>query len=290
MYRNDYEQYIKWQSTGKRAPQPLNEHVRYYFIKKPDWNKIFNKYYSVPTKPRETKKCKSVSNYLILIFSGILEDIFSALGLFFIIVGPILLMDFFILNGVLSICGLVIRYFFYSKKIDIENKYVEKNIKSYRLKRHLLRYNIDSTLEKFKDERFFRLESYSKNRVGKSVPKFFDKLKASGFVGILEAIPKDNPYQLKNGVYSADIGYVDREKGILLDIEIDEKHHFTNFKQWKRDKHRNNYFVERGWTVVRFTEHEIIRNPEHCVNDIVNIISEIENDFDTFSKKQNTLI
>lgn len=169
--------------------------------------------------------------------------------------------------------------FFYSKKIDRENECIEKNIKQYKKWKD----NIEHTIEKFKDDHFFQLENYFNNTIGKSVPNFFEKLKASGIVGTLEAIPKGNPYQFKNGVYSADIGYVDKEKGVLLDIEIDENHHFTNFQQWKRDRqHRNNYFAEHGWTVVRFAEQEILKNPESCVSNIISIISEIENDFDSF--------
>lgn len=280
---HDYKEYLEWKATGKRAPQPLSEDKRYYFIKKPDLNKIFNKKYPVPNKPTKTKRCKSIGDYffdhLLSILFSFLEDILSAIGIFVIIVLPILMIDFYILNGFLSIFALLSGYFFYSKKIDLENEFIERNIKEYKKWKD----NIEHTIEKFKDDYFFQLENYFKNKIGKSVPFFFEKLKASGIVGTLEAIPKGNPYQFKNGVYSADIGYVDKEKGVLLDIEIDENHHFTNFQQWKRDRqHRNNYFTEHGWTVVRFTEQEILKNPESCVINIISIISEIENDFDHF--------
>jgi hypothetical protein len=289
MYRNDYEQYIKWQATGKRAPQPLSEDKRYYFIKKPNLNKIFNKKYPVPSKPTKTKRCKSVGDYffdhLLSIFFSIFEDILSAIGIFVILVFPILMIDFYVLNGFLSISALLSGYFFYSKRIDLENECIERGLELYTSEYKRYKNSINDTVERFKEDHFFNLESYLKNRVGKSVPNFLEKLKAAEILGIIEAIPKGNPYQFKNGVYSADIGYVDREKGVLLDIEIDENHHFANFKQWKRDKHRNNYFAENGWTVVRFTDYEIIENPERCVENIINIISEIENDFDLFLNK-----
>lgn len=120
MYRNDYKEYLEWKATGKRAPQPLSEDKRYYFIKKPDLNKIFNKKYPVPNKPTKTKRCKSIGDYffdhLLSILFSFLEDILSAIGIFVIILLPILMIDFYILNGFLSFFALLLGYFFLLKK------------------------------------------------------------------------------------------------------------------------------------------------------------------------------
>ncbi len=144
-------------------------------------------------------------------------------------------------------------------------------------------------MSKFRNDQFFQLESYLENQIGKSVPNFLEKLKVARIDGLLEAVPMGSPYKFQNGIYSADIGYVDRKNGVLLDIEIDEDHHFTDFEQWKRDKHRNNYYSEQGWTVVRFSESEIIGYPELCIQDIINLILEIKADFSNFFNKLRML-
>jgi len=76
--------------------------------------------------------------------------------------------------------------------------------------------------------------------------------------------------------YTADFIYVDSEKGIMLDIEIDEKYHFENISQLEKDKRRNNIFLCSGWSIIRFKDNQVRKNPRKCAEDIKKIISQIE--------------
>jgi hypothetical protein len=282
MNRNEYKQYVKWQASGKQFPPNLSNKVRYFYLKKPNWERLFKEHSNFPSKPNENKESSSIGNYLFYIIESIFEDIGSSIGLFMFIGLPILLVDFIFSKGLLSISILGVGYYFYNKNICENNKYIDQEIQSYELKLAQWRQSTGINISKFRDEQFFDLESYFDNKIGRSVPRFHENLKQAGIVGILEAIPKDNPYQFRNGVYSADIGYVNRKDGVLLDIEVDEDHHFADFEQWKRDRHRNTFFSENGWAVVRFVESEITNNPDQCILDIVNIVSELRTDFSNF--------
>lgn len=44
-------------------------------------------------------------------------------------------------------------------------------------------------------------------------------------------------------------------------------------KNTERDKEVNKKLKKEGWTVVRFWEHEVIKNPKKCLDKILNIIS-----------------
>jgi hypothetical protein len=87
--------------------------------------------------------------------------------------------------------------------------------------------------------------------------------------------------------YYPDILYVDDEKKIFIDIEIDEPYanksnepiHFlqlsydTNGKPFVRDlnKERDDALVKYGWTVVRFSENHVLTSPKACC-DIVKYV------------------
>lgn len=76
--------------------------------------------------------------------------------------------------------------------------------------------------------------------------------------------------------YTADFVFVEKNKGIMIDIEIDEKHHFENPEQHKKDVLRNSIFLENGWNVIRITDKEIYSNVSNCVKDIKLFIDEVE--------------
>lgn len=76
--------------------------------------------------------------------------------------------------------------------------------------------------------------------------------------------------------YTADFIYVDSEKGVMLDIEIDEEYHFNNYLQLEKDEQRNNVFLCNGWSIIRFKDSEIKKDPNRCAEDIKKNILQIE--------------
>lgn len=83
--------------------------------------------------------------------------------------------------------------------------------------------------------------------------------------------------------YEPDIAYIDAKKGIFIDIEIDEP-----YSGWERqpihyktkygtiDDLRNNYFTERGWTVLRFSEKQVHEQPKSCLKRVYQLLHEID--------------
>lgn len=83
--------------------------------------------------------------------------------------------------------------------------------------------------------------------------------------------------------YEPDIAYIDVQKGIFIDIEIDEP-----YSGWERkpihyktkngtiDDARNNYFTERGWTVIRFSEKQVYEHPKSCLKRVYQLLHEMD--------------
>lgn len=83
--------------------------------------------------------------------------------------------------------------------------------------------------------------------------------------------------------YEPDITYIDAQKGIFIDIEIDEP-----YSGWERepihyktrngtvDDARNDYFTERGWTVIRFSEKQVYKHPKSCLKKVYQLLLEID--------------
>lgn len=82
-----------------------------------------------------------------------------------------------------------------------------------------------------------------------------------------------------------DITYIDLEKQIFIDIEIDEPYDLIekspiHYKPEEgmpgADEWRNNQFLIYDWFVLRFAEEQIVRQPYECVNYLTGIINSIE--------------
>ncbi|MGL5938137.1 MAG: hypothetical protein ACRCY5_05355 [Phocaeicola sp.] len=83
--------------------------------------------------------------------------------------------------------------------------------------------------------------------------------------------------------YEPDLAYIDANKGIFIDIEIDEP-----YAGWEKipihyktlygtiDDRRNTLFTERGWTVIRFSENQIHNQPLSCLKEIFQLIRKID--------------
>lgn len=80
--------------------------------------------------------------------------------------------------------------------------------------------------------------------------------------------------------YEPDIAMVSKgKKNIFIDIEIDEPYAGVSRKLthcYPEDKNRDNYFVDRGWFVIRFSEYQVHHQIEECLHEIANVITAID--------------
>jgi very-short-patch-repair endonuclease len=80
--------------------------------------------------------------------------------------------------------------------------------------------------------------------------------------------------------YTADFTYINKEIKLFIDIEIDEPYiyntreprHYIGY--WK-DQIRNDFFNNKGWIVIRFSEEQVVRYPDSCCKFIAQQIAEI---------------
>lgn len=108
---------------------------------------------------------------------------------------------------------------------------------------------------------------YEDNFIGVLQKKMFDKIHSG-----LKLIAGND-----NGFFP-DVAYVNKEKNLCIDIEIDEPYslinkipiHYTGI-----DNNRNNYFLSNGWFVVRFSEKQVAMQPKECCNYLLFLIDEI---------------
>lgn len=76
-----------------------------------------------------------------------------------------------------------------------------------------------------------------------------------------------------------DFLYVSKDKGFIIDIEIDERYDFEEkipIHYINSDDERNNYFLEQNCFIIRFAEEQIIEQPENCcmfIKEVINVIS-----------------
>ena len=118
----------------------------------------------------------------------------------------------------------------------------------------------------------------SKARTGRSEPVFRPYLNRY-FPGKIDTncelnIPNfDYPY-------NPDFAYIDKDINLFIDIEIDEPYISNNRKPihyvgYFKDKIRNDFFNNRGWIVIRFSEEQAVRYPHSCCKFIAQKIAEI---------------
>lgn len=91
---------------------------------------------------------------------------------------------------------------------------------------------------------------------------------------------------IDNHRYEPDLVYVDKEKGIYIDIEIDEPYkwnrkpcHYLNQDGTSRDINRDKMFTSAGWTVIRFSERQIFSETKSCMGLIAEVISQMDRSF-----------
>ena len=83
-----------------------------------------------------------------------------------------------------------------------------------------------------------------------------------------------------NGKYYPDLVYFNSEYNIKIDIEIDEPYDFERhypIHVMGTDNNRDEYFLQSGWIVLRFTEYQVAKYPYACAYKIYEIIKKINN-------------
>lgn len=89
-----------------------------------------------------------------------------------------------------------------------------------------------------------------------------------------------------NKYYYPDFCLCDWNKNLFIDVEIDEPYaaddktpiHYLeqqNNRYVSVDSFRNTYFLECNWIVVRFSESQIVRNPDGCCRIIAEVICKV---------------
>jgi hypothetical protein len=95
----------------------------------------------------------------------------------------------------------------------------------------------------------------------------------------LECIREDISVVIEGYRYEPDLVYINKEKNIFVDIEIDEPysggHHPTHYitsKGVHKDARRNELFCKAGWYVVRFTERQMFCETKACMRVLFNLL------------------
>lgn len=182
----------------------------------------------------------------------------------------------FISHGYISVAGLIILYILGISRLRQEWQKETATVResAERMRQWLI--DLPHKIAEFRKEIIPELVAYQGTKIGKAVLRFQQVLFQSGIHSVLEAVPRDSPYCTEKGVFAADIGIAIPDELVLLDVEIDEPHHFHDFDQWCKDRYRNGLFLSKGWAVVRFSEHAIIiTSPEGCAKDVLDIIKEL---------------
>ncbi|HAP69256.1 MAG TPA: hypothetical protein DCR04_05940 [Flavobacteriales bacterium] len=85
-------------------------------------------------------------------------------------------------------------------------------------------------------------------------------------------------------VFYPDFVYVCPDSGIHIDIEIDEPYTLKKGKPIHYigcgDEDRNDYFIRNNWCVVRFTEEQVLQEPDECTNLLKELVNELVFDTD----------
>ena len=84
--------------------------------------------------------------------------------------------------------------------------------------------------------------------------------------------------------YTADFILVHQLTGLAIDIEIDEPYDGRTGKPHHcvdrgKDSQRNQFFLERNWVVIRFSELQVVKYPDACCRVIARVICQITGDY-----------
>ncbi len=94
-------------------------------------------------------------------------------------------------------------------------------------------------------------------------------------------------YEVNFGRYKKpqpDIVYWDKASDILIDIEVDEPYNKEekpiHYLDLYKDNERNWTFQDNGWSVVRFSEYQVVKHTKACIAFLKDVINSIRNKLD----------
>ena len=92
--------------------------------------------------------------------------------------------------------------------------------------------------------------------------------------------------------YTPDIAYIDRAIGLSIDIEVDEPYVYRtkqaiHYSMSEKDCKRNQFFVDKGWVVIRFSEQQVVCHPDSCCKVVAQKIAQITVDDSILSRFAN---
>lgn len=125
---------------------------------------------------------------------------------------------------------------------------------------------------------------------GRSEELLFNRLKQSQFAEYIFW------GQHALGEFYPDILFINSNDSIFIDIEIDEPYsldtkkeiHFIDYnatKYFDKNSFRDNFFVNNGWTVIRFSEQQVMQDLEQCIIIIENSIAFLSSTAEELSLK-----
>lgn len=88
-------------------------------------------------------------------------------------------------------------------------------------------------------------------------------------------------YEIKfNSIdYYPDLIYWDEENNIAIDIELDEPYNRADKPihclDDERDNYRNNIFYINGWSIIRFSEYQVVRFKDDCIKLIKEVVNSL---------------
>lgn len=83
--------------------------------------------------------------------------------------------------------------------------------------------------------------------------------------------------------YVPDFAYIDPALNLHIDIEVDEPYTHDlrqplHFLHCPKDQQRNQFFLNSGWVVIRFSEQQVVKSPESCCKTIASTIATLTGD------------
>lgn len=87
--------------------------------------------------------------------------------------------------------------------------------------------------------------------------------------------------------YSPDIAYIDDCNNLHIDIEVDEPYSYRSREPHHyigSDDRRNQFFLERHWLVIRFSEEQVVCHTEACCKIVAQTIAQVTGDKKLLSK------
>lgn len=91
----------------------------------------------------------------------------------------------------------------------------------------------------------------------------------------------DMALRIQSDYYFPDFAFFYEPQYLWIDLEIDEPYALpeqTPTHYLGADTARNNFFLERGWIVLRFTEEQVVRQPLACCRFLAEILEKITGD------------